>query len=149
MCFELRERHIQIRLDELIWTNQFLGHHLFPEPSWSKFRFQSFVFRGFPPHPPSSNPIPHPRASFSEAGGSPRGAGGREEGGRAKSSVSRTRNPTLEHARAARAARAAGAAAISSVFGVIGCCSDPPPSTRAGGQDDVSSNKLPQIMKLQ
>ncbi len=23
MCFEPRERHIQIRLDELIWTNQF------------------------------------------------------------------------------------------------------------------------------
>ncbi len=47
MCFEPRERHIQIRLDELIWTNQFLGHHLFPGPSCSKFRFQSFVFRAF------------------------------------------------------------------------------------------------------
>ena len=44
--FEPRERHIQIRLDELIWTNQFLGHHLFPGPSWSKFRFQTFVFKG-------------------------------------------------------------------------------------------------------
>ncbi len=44
----------------------------------------------------------------------------------------------MEHARRARRVR------HRTVSGVIGCNSDPL-STRAGGQDDVSLNKLPQI----
>ena len=52
-----------------------------------------------------------------------------------------TKTSFLEHARGVRCARGASGATLS---GVIGRCSEPP-STRAGGQDDVSLNKLPQI----
>ncbi len=42
-------------------------------------------------------------------------------------------------------ARGAAGASCATLSGVIDCYSDPP-STRAGGQDDVSLNKLPQII---